>query len=959
LRTIIVALYPYKGQGLDSWIDHGAGMTYIAAKNDDCDVEFLDMKSLANDAELKEKLKGYDLIAFGLKSSYYAIGMKVVKFAKEQGSKVLVGGYHATAAPGELLSNSDIDYVFHGESELTFPEFLKDPSKFKRSIIGKKPPNLDLLPFVDRDIYREPLENCLNWWHGGKLSKMTTVMAARGCPYKCAFCQPLEDNHFGKKLRRRSVDSIIAELRRLKELYHPDCLMIHDDTFLIQPKWIEEFIEKYPEIGLPFWAAARADGICEHPGLVKKLVDVGWELISVGYESGSQRILDILKKGTTVEQNYESTKIIRSTRAKIYANYITGLPWETKWDIQETAKMADIIAAEMPSWAYFTPYPGCELGEELIKRGWSLLNRETYDRCPSGEKVKHVDYDYIKKVRGGFREETYPEFCDIIIPSYNNEHYTIGCLESIKKNTKPGTYRVIWVDNGSEFPKKVDKVISDMDHVSIKLPTNEGFVGATNRGFEISNAPNVCLLNNDTEVPNRWLEKLITVLQGSEDMGIVGPLTGYGEGLKMDSHHSLSLHSTLLPTAATTWDLDKINSKLELGFSGRTYSMSFVGFFCGVIKREVIDKVGYLDTNYKMGMWDDVDYNRAAQEAGYRTELVIDTCILHHGRATFKEIEKKENFNVNKLLALNKGYLDTKWRKIYADRGLQPVVDFDKTFVISRAIYTRMGEKSAIGVLTEDRLSLMQRYFIDSLGNQTDSDFTVYLIVGKYENDVTKRIEDLNWDKVNVQFIYTDGDLSEWRNTVLRTENWGREQDEGSPESIVRKYGHPQANIMARLDTDDWVAPGWIAHMKHMAVTKPESHFLINYQVTGQGLDGRLYQFSMSHNHGRTSPFIALVQKKPPRISPYMDAHLKMGTKFSTVYTVPPLYTFMVVHEGNRSNRFYPLDIYFEDVELDKVVKELKVPKRKKSKRRVVASTTKGSDWRARIAQGEARNETV
>ena len=271
MKTLIIALYPYNGQGLDSWIDHGAGTTYTSAKISGCDIDFLDMKSLSNDYELKEKLKDYDLIAISLKSSYYAKAMKVVNLAKLQGSKVIIGGYHPTAAPNELIENPDIDYIFQGESEITFPKFLKDPSKFERTIIGERPEDLDSLPFIDRSIYQNPLENCLNWWHGGKLSRMTTVVAARGCPYKCAFCQPLEDNHFGKKLRRRSVDNLISELRQLKLLYNPDCLMIHDDTFLIQPRWLEEFIEKYPEIGLPFWASARADGICENPDLVKQL----------------------------------------------------------------------------------------------------------------------------------------------------------------------------------------------------------------------------------------------------------------------------------------------------------------------------------------------------------------------------------------------------------------------------------------------------------------------------------------------------------------------------------------------------------------------------------------------------------------------------------------------------------------------------------------------------------------
>jgi radical SAM superfamily enzyme YgiQ (UPF0313 family) len=154
---------------------------------------------------------------------------------------------------------------------------------------------------------------------------------------------------------------------------------------------------------LPFWAAGRADGICHHPDIVKRLVDVGWKLVSVGFESGSQRILDLIKKGTTVEQNLEAAKIVKATGAKLYGNYMLGLPWETKEDIDMTAKMVDEIGAEMPSWAFFTPYPGCELGEKCIKEGLSLLDRNNYNRCPSGKKVKNVDYNYINRIVAGAR----------------------------------------------------------------------------------------------------------------------------------------------------------------------------------------------------------------------------------------------------------------------------------------------------------------------------------------------------------------------------------------------------------------------------------------------------------------------------------------------------------------------------------------------------------------------------
>jgi radical SAM superfamily enzyme YgiQ (UPF0313 family)/GT2 family glycosyltransferase len=665
MKTLVTAIYNYNGQGLDAWHDHGAGMAYCSAKAAGCDVHFLDMKALKNEEELKVKLKGYDLISFGLKSSYYSIGMRVVKIAKEYGSKVMVGGYHATAAPHELIDNPDIDYIFKGESEITFPQFLDWPESFDRVIVGEKPKDLDALPLIDRTIYREPTENCKGWWYGGKLGRMISVLSARGCPYKCKFCQPLEENHFGKVLRRRSVDSLIAELVQLKSLHNPDCVMIHDDTFLLQPSWIEEFIEKYPKVGLPFWAAGRADGICKYPHLVNKLVKVGWELVSVGFESGSQRILDKMGKGTTVEQNIEAGKIIKSAGGKVYANYMLGLPWETRSDIQATAKMADTINAEMPSWAFFTPYPGCEMHDECVKNNWSLLTRDGYDRCPSGHKVRNVDYPYLINVLHGLREEHLDKVCDIIIPTYKNDDLTIACVESIKQCTDPRTYRLIWVDNHSGNTVRVEKSMHGIDYISIKLSKNEGFVGAINKGIKASTSPNICLLNNDTIVTPGWLNKLIRTLNSDKTLGILGALTvdDYLDRQHMDSHHNLKLHSGLVPAeiAYTKGNLVSINKYLEIHYFGQHRPIVFVAFLCAVLKREVVNKIGLLDPNYAMGLYDDNDYNLSVRKAGWKTNIALDTCIYHRGRSTFSLIQKTEKISVDKLLRTNLNYLNKKW----------------------------------------------------------------------------------------------------------------------------------------------------------------------------------------------------------------------------------------------------------------------------------------------------------
>jgi hypothetical protein len=256
-----------------------------------------------------------------------------------------------------------------------------------------------------------------------------------------------------------------------------------------------------------------------------------------------------------------------------------------------------------------------------------------------------------------------------------------------------------------------------------------------------------------------------------------------------------------------------------------------------------------------------------------------------------------------------------------------------------------MGSGKSIGVLTEDRLQLMQRYFINSLRNQTDKDFTLYIAVGAPDNETTNKIKSLNYGKLNVEFIYIKDDLTKWEKTVKESKNWGREIDKGCPEDLIKTKGHPMTTIMARLDIDDWVTPGWISHMKHMAETKPESRFLINYQVIGQAIDGRLYDFFAPHNRGRTSPFIVLIQKSHPLISPYEDVHLKMGTKFSTVYTIPPSYAFMVIHKENRSNRIYAGDKYIDGEE------QLSITELKSISKPInISKALQKDDWKSRIA---------
>lgn len=452
--------------------------------------------------------------------------------------------------------------------------------------------------------------------------------------------------------------------------------------------------------------------------------------------------------------------------------------------------------------------------------------------------------------------------------------------------------------------------------------------------------PFVFMTDNDMVFQEGSLDRLFNFLTNSKNSqyGIVDLV-----------HNYLRWHRTVEGTDVTCIPLDFETQDIV--------DVDLIGAGSMLMRKEVALLPNLIDLQYDIGTWD-FDLCLNVKNAGWKIATVVDKGLIAINDKTYRQRGYKAGKIINKLKVDGLKIFEQKWgfsSEYYPNSPIvvEPPPPTD-TIIISRAIYTSLGEAPDIGILDENRIELMQRYFINSLKNQTDLDFTLYIIVGSKDNETTKRIKSLDYGNLNVQFIYTSGDLSSWKKSSKKSGNWGREIDEGCPEDIAKNCNHPTATIMARLDIDDWVAPGWVAHMKYLASTIDKSHFLINYQVIGQAPDGRLYKFFAPHNPGRTSPFIALIQKTDPHISPYEDVHLNMGKLFSSVYTIPPSYAFMVVHSGNRSNRIYPLDKYigcFEDPEKetkkDEVIKKEKVIPIKKQ--------VTGTDWKSRIERSKIK----
>ena len=246
-------------------------------------------------------------------------------------------------------------------------------------------------------------------------------------------------------------------------------------------------------------------------------------------------------------------------------------------------------------------------------------------------------------------------FTDIIVPAYKNEDWTIACFESIKRCTEPGTYKLFWVDGASpeKSRTKVSKVLLGVNHQKIFLDENIGFVGATNAGLKESRAPTVCLLNNDTIVSAGWLKKLTSTLLENE-IGIIGAMSQW-QNAEVDKAIQQSItkfwekfsfpDKINLINKKNQDDVDEYNKLLEEKFKGKYINApGFVAFYAAVLRREVLDAVGFLNEEFGIGLYDDCDYCEEAVSKGFSLAVALDTLIYHESNVTFKITSTIEEF---------------------------------------------------------------------------------------------------------------------------------------------------------------------------------------------------------------------------------------------------------------------------------------------------------------------------
>lgn len=303
---------------------------------------------------------------------------------------IIVGGWHPTINPEEVISCKDIDMLCRGEGEhpmLELTERLeteKDVTDIpnlwiKRSGHVIKNPmchlidNLDELPFPDIGLFN--YENILR--HRGREATFT---ASRGCPFNCTFCCNNALRSFyagkGKYVRFRSVDNVLSEIDEVTREYNISRICFNDDLFVYRKSWIGKFAREYStRFNLPFSCNVRAGIVDEE--MLTYLKNAGCDMIRLGIESGNEWLRrNVLKKDITNESIGNVLTIAWRIGLKTTTYNMIGLPYETPQMVEETLNLNKQFPVDYVTTNIFYPYQGTELYDLCKKEGF-LLREET------------------------------------------------------------------------------------------------------------------------------------------------------------------------------------------------------------------------------------------------------------------------------------------------------------------------------------------------------------------------------------------------------------------------------------------------------------------------------------------------------------------------------------------------------------------------------------------------------
>ena len=402
---------PIKFGSVEKFTYPPMGILYIAtyAKKMGLSVKFIDslieggtMEHIAASI-VNEKPK---FVCFSVMTCQIHAGMKIAARIKELDNniKIIFGGSHIASTKEELFSfTNNVDYLMYGEAEKSFYELYNAKNEEELSKISgliyrqgdkiKVNPNapiqnLDELPFPDLSLTK------LHAYNGYYVKSLpvATVMGTRGCPFRCTFCDQFAS--MGREFRFRSPKNIVDEIEHNNKAFGVRDFIFKDSTFTCKKEWVYEICKEITDRGLKInWSCNTRVSMVD-TCLLKAMKDAGCYMIAFGIEAGTQHVLNLMKKGTRVEQAYEATELCKQAGIESTGYFMIGNPGETEEDALKTIELAKEIDLDYVTFGVTIAYPNTEIYYWALEHN-CLSDRQWY--------MKEADTDIIgtREINGG------------------------------------------------------------------------------------------------------------------------------------------------------------------------------------------------------------------------------------------------------------------------------------------------------------------------------------------------------------------------------------------------------------------------------------------------------------------------------------------------------------------------------------------------------------------------------
>lgn len=290
--------------------------------------------------DLNDKLPQADVYAVTSSSPQFPATIKLERRLGDEfpDSLRIIGGNHISSMHDDLYKTSFNIGVF-GEGEVVLSGILKWRGDYQNAtcvgIQGVPMENLDIIPFPARHLVDWKKYKRGIYWGHELLAPAVSMITSRGCPFHCCYCG--SNVIFGRRNRARSIPNIVEEIKQVIGTLGYHGLNFHDDEFSLNRERTIKLSRELAKLDVVWRCLTRADLLDED--LLWEMEKGGCREIILGVESGSQKVLDAIGKGTTVKQNLKAMKMIKEAGIQLKAGIMVGSPSETKETVEETKKL--------------------------------------------------------------------------------------------------------------------------------------------------------------------------------------------------------------------------------------------------------------------------------------------------------------------------------------------------------------------------------------------------------------------------------------------------------------------------------------------------------------------------------------------------------------------------------------------------------------------------------------------